>query len=478
MIPPLRPRAGLALRVLLLAAVAACNATSSASSAQDTARPSGSLPAPAPNATIDASRRTAITEAVARVAPAVVTVQTEILQRVAADPFEAFFGGQSGQRITPGLGSGFIVRQDGVIVTNAHVVAGATRVSIAMRDGSTYPAKILGVDETNDLAVLKIEKTGLPVAPLGNSDGLIIGEWAIAIGNPYGFLLGNSEPSVTAGVISGTGRNLVGASEGGGVYVDMVQTDAAINPGNSGGPLLNAAGEVVGVNSSIYSPTGGSVGLGFAIPINRARRVADDLLAHGAVRRPWIGIKLQLPNGDNPRDAITSGVVVNSVVPGSPAARAGLRVGDTVVTAGTRTLRNPFDWEAELLDLRVGETVALKVLRGGKQQTINVTVADMPEVSAEKVQVLREMELVTLTPAIRAERGVRSAQGAVIYKVTDRVSQELGLQAGDVIVQVNRTPIASADEAAKAIDYYGGRGPIQLYFEHAGRVYTTDFQLR
>lgn len=473
-----RHSSGRALRAILLVGLAACDATANPSSAQDTTRPTGTLPAPAPGTAVDASRRTAITEAVARVAPAVVTVQTEILQRVAADPFEAFFGGQSGQRITPGLGSGFIVRQDGVIVTNAHVVAGATRVSVALRDGTTYPAQILGVDEANDLAVLSIDKKGLPVAPLGNSDNLIIGEWAIAIGNPYGFLLGNSEPSVTAGVISGTGRNLVGASEGGGMYVDMVQTDAAINPGNSGGPLLNAAGEVVGVNSSIYSPSGGSIGLGFAIPINRARRVADDLLAHGAVRRPWIGIKLQLPSGDNPRAVINSGVVVASVVPGSPAARGGLRPGDVIVAAGTRTLRSPFDWEAELLDLRVGESVPLRIMRGNSQQTVNVTVADMPEVSAEKVQVLREMELVTLTPAIRAERGIRSPRGAVIYRTTDRITNEIGLQSGDVIVQINRTPISSADEAAKAIDYYGGRGPIQLFFERGGRVYSTDFQLR
>ena len=343
---------------------------------------------------------------------------------------------------------------------------------------TSYPARVLGVDEANDLAVLKIDRTGLPVAPLGDSDKLIIGEWAIAIGNPYGFLLGNSEPSVTAGVISGTGRNLVGASEGGGMYVDMVQTDAAINPGNSGGPLLDAAGEVVGVNSSIYSPSGGSIGLGFAIPINRARRVADDLLAHGAVRRPWVGVKLQLATTYNPRDAITAGAVVANVVPNSPAAQAGLRPGDNITSAGARPIRNAFDWEAELLDLRVGEKVPLHVVRSGRETTIDVTVADLPEVSAEKVQVLREMELVTLTPAIRAERGIRSAQGAVIYQLTQRVADELGLQNGDVIVQVNRTPVASADQAAKAIDYYGGRGPIQLFFERGGRVYSTDFQLR
>ena len=466
-----------AAAVLAVSLLAACNVTNS-SEAQDTSRGRG-LPAPSPRGeAIAGSRRTAISSAVERVAPAVVTVQTEMVQRVAADPFEQFFGGRSGQRVTPGLGSGFIVRNDGVIVTNAHVVAGATRVSVALRDGTTYPARILGVDEQNDLAVLKVDARNLPVAPSGNSDDLIIGEWAIAIGNPYGFLLGNSEPSVTAGVISGTGRNLIAQSEGGGTYVDMVQTDAAINPGNSGGPLVNANGEVIGVNSSIYSPSGGSVGLGFAIPINRARRVADDLLTHGSVRRPWVGVKLQLPGTDNPREAITAGVVVRSVVPNSPAARAGLRPGDVILTAGRRTLRNPFDWEAELLDLRVGEQVPLKVRRSGRELTVNVTIADLPEVSAAKVQVLREMELVTLTPAIRAERGIRSNRGAVIFRVSDRVADELGIQTGDVVVQVNRTQVSSADEAAQAISYYGGRGPIQLFFEHAGRIYSTEFVLQ
>jgi hypothetical protein len=175
------------------------------------------------------------------------------------------------------------------------VVSGASRVLVALPNGTSYPARVVGVDETIDLAVLKVDARGVPVAPLGNSDALLVGEWAVAIGNPFGFVLGNAEPSVSAGVISATGRNLAGAAEGGGVYVDMIQTDAAINPGNSGGPLVNAAGEVVGVNSSIYTPSGGSVGLGFAIPINRARRVAEDLLAHGVVRRAWTGLTLAAP---------------------------------------------------------------------------------------------------------------------------------------------------------------------------------------
>ncbi|MGQ0539076.1 MAG: S1C family serine protease, partial [Gemmatimonadaceae bacterium] len=251
------------------------------------------------SAAVDATRRTAITESVARVAPSVVTVQTETVERLAPDIFDMFFGGQR-ERRGAGIGSGFIVRADGVIVTNQHVVSGATSISVMLRDGTTYPARKLGEDEINDLAVLKIDAKELPVAPLGISDDVVIGEWAIAIGNPFGFVLGNTEPSVTAGVVSATGRNLTARSEGGGVYLDMIQTDASINQGNSGGPLVNADGEVIGVNSSIYSPTGGSVGLGFAIPIDRVKRVVQDLVEHGKVRRPYIGEKLEQPAAANP----------------------------------------------------------------------------------------------------------------------------------------------------------------------------------
>jgi len=466
----MRPAVPLLLAAALLLA---CSKTREGSAAQITRTQDEA------RASVPASRRTAITEAVSRVAPAVVTVQTEAVQRVASDPFDAFFGGRSGTQTQAGLGTGFIIRPDGVIVTNAHVVAGATRISVMLRDGTTYPATAIGTDETNDLAVLKVKASGLPVAPLGDSDNLLVGEWAIAIGNPYGFMLGNSEPSVTAGVISGVGRNLVARGEGPSAYFDMVQTDASINPGNSGGPLVNATGEVIGVNSSIYSTSGGgSIGLGFAIPINRAKRVAEDLLAHGRVRRPWIGARLEEPRTDNPRDLIARGATVASVTPGSPAEKAGLRRGDVITRVRTHNVRNPFDWDAALLDLRVGEQVPLVVQRGGSTVNLSVTIADLPEVTAPKVAVLREMELVTLTPAIRSERGILSSRGALVYRASDRVTEELGMQPGDVIVQINRTPVASAEDVSRALDYYAGRGVIRVFFEHEGQIIPTDFFIR
>lgn len=424
---------------------------------------------------ITGTRRTAIAEAVLKVAPAVVTVQTEVVERVQGDPFAYFFGGPR-ERASAGIGSGFVIRPNGVIVTNAHVVAGATRVVVALRDGTTYPAKIVGIDEANDLAVLDVEASDLPVATLGSSRDLLIGEWAIAIGNPYGFLLGNTEPSVTAGVISGTGRNLVGQGEGAGVYVDMIQTDASINPGNSGGPLVNAVGEVIGVNSSIYSPSGGSIGLGFAIPVDRARRVVEDLLEHGRVRRPWIGIKPRTPQrGDVSRELLSGGVTVEQVVPGSPAARAGIAPGDVLLRSRERVLRNAYDWEAELLELRVGEEAPLTVRTGNRERRVTVRVADLPELSAPRVQVLRELELVDLTAAIRAERSVRSPRGALVFRASERLQREIGLQAGDVIVQINRTPIESAAAVDRAFSALAGRGPIRLFFEREGRVFLTDF---
>jgi serine protease Do len=452
--------------------VIACEGASPTPSVAQTLRTD---PSPA---AVSATRRTAITEAVTRIAPAVVTIQTELVQKQQATPFDFFFGRQPGEQVQSGIGSGFIVQPDGIIVTNAHVVAGAAKISVAMRDGTTYPATLKGIDELNDLAVLKVDAKKLPVAVLGSSRGLLIGEWAIAIGNPYGFVLGNTEPSVTVGVISATGRNLTARAEGNGLYVDMLQTDASINPGNSGGPLVNAAGEVIGVNSSIYSPSGGSIGLGFAIPIDRARRVAEDLLAHGKVRRPWIGVKLDTPQpGTAARDALVTGARVRQVTPGSPADKAGIQAGDVLVRSRERTLRNGYDWEAELLELRVDDDVPLVVHRGGREFQAKVRIADLPEATAPRVAVLKELELVTVTPTIRSERNIRRPQGALVVSVSQGVSESLGLQAGDVIVQINQTGVADAQQVKTILEGLSGRGPARMFFERNGQTYWTDFQI-
>jgi serine protease Do len=426
---------------------------------------------------VSQSRRNAITTAVARVSPSVVTVQTEEVDQSPQDPFDMFWG-RSQPRTQAGLGTGFIVRKDGVIVTNAHVVAGATKVSVMMPDGTVFPAKLLGSDETNDLAVLRIDAKNLPEVKLGNSSNLVIGEWAIAIGNPFGFYLGNAEPSVSVGVVSATQRNLVAPTDGGGSYFDMIQTDAAINPGNSGGPLVDADGEVIGVNSSIFSPSGGSVGLGFAIPINRAVRVVDDLLTHGSLRSPWIGVFLQQRQSNNPRDVLTQGAVIARVTPGSPAAAAGLQPGDVIMSEGTRVVHNPFDWNAALLDLRVGAATKLHIKRGSREMDVDVNIADLPEVNAPKVQVLRELELVSVTPAIAAERALRSQAGALIYNIGQDASDQTGLLKGDVIIQINNSPIKSAQDAARVINAIGGRTYLRVVIERQGRRLLSEFGVR
>jgi len=222
------------------------------------------------------------------------------------------------------------------VITNQHVTQGAEQIVVTARDGRDFPAKILGEDPLTDIAVLKIDGGSLPVAPLGKSTDLQIGEWVVAVGNPFAYLLGNTEPTVTAGVVSAVGRNLLPSEGQSGVYVGMIQTDAAINPGNSGGPLANALGEVVGVNSNILTPSGGSVGVGFAIPIERAVRVADELRRFGTVRRAWVG--LDVAGAEDLRGwKRVGGLRVTQVAENGPAARAGIVVGDVLLVAATHS---------------------------------------------------------------------------------------------------------------------------------------------
>jgi serine protease Do len=436
------------------------------------------LPAP-PQAAIEASRRNAIVTAAQRVSPAVVSINTVVRQRVVPRSlWEEMMLPPGATRESASLGSGFIVDESGLVVTNEHVVRDATQVTVTLPDGREYGASIVGTDELSDLAVLRLklgsEKEKLPVAELGNSDGLLIGEWVIAIGNPLGFYLANTEPTVTAGVVSGVGRNLVPSEQGGeqrGYYLDMIQTDASINPGNSGGPLVNAAGQVVGVNSSILSRSGGSEGLGFAIPINRVRRVVRDLVRDGHVRHAWIGADVEAVPADGARRIVS--VRVTGVVPGSPADRAGLRDGMVVSQVDGRLVRTPLDWRAALMQAQVGTPLDVRVADGGAGRVVRVTPADLPSVSAQRVQALQSIQLVTLTPGIRAERSIRSEQGALIVSLSDDARQA-GLEEGDVILQINRSRVRTAEDAARLLQGLDGGGAV-VFLERDGQIGSVQW---
>jgi serine protease Do len=438
--------------------------------------------APAAAQDVARTRQTAIVTAAARLAPAVVSVNVLRRERqLPQDPFDLFFMPRGTAQVVEGYGSGFIVSSDGVVITNQHVTQGAEQIVVTTRDGTDFPAKVLGEDPLTDIAVLKIEGTNLPTAPLGRSTDLMIGEWVVAVGNPFAYLLGNTEPTVTAGVVSAVGRNLLPSEGQSGIYVGMIQTDAAINPGNSGGPLANALGDVVGVNSSIFSSSGGSVGIGFAIPIERALRVADELRRYGKVRRAWVG--LDVAGADDLRGwKRAGGLQVTQVAAGGPAGRAGLAAGDVLVSARGRRLRTFLDWEAVLLDTGPGDTltVSYRPARGGggTGRTARLAVSDLPTTLAEKVAVLGGMKVVTLTAAVRAERNIQSDHGALVYDMPDEMQEATGLRSGDVILQINRVRVRSADDLRGAFSAATGSSAVTVWFEREGRLGRTAFYVR
>ena len=421
---------------------------------------------------IAGSRNTAIVEAAARVAPAVVSVN--VIRTEQVQPRGSFFDPFPMPRTVRrrGLGSGFIVSADGVILTNDHVVRDAERIMVTLPDGRDFEAELLGTDQLTDVAVLRIRGTDLPVAPVGTSEGLLIGEWSLAIGNPFGNLFSNSEPSVTAGVISGTGRHIIPDDEDRVVYLGMIQTDASINPGNSGGPLVNSAGEVIGVNSSIFSRSGGSEGFGFAIPIDRAIRVANSLIASGEVERFWLGFEVDA--GAEDIWGRTHGITVSSVSPSSPAARAEISEGDRVVTANGRALRTLLDFESLILDLEEGESIALGI--EGRPGSVTLVSEALPSISADRVTALEQMELITVTPSIRAERSLGYETGALIVHIEPDLEGRIGFRAGDVILQIEHQLIESAEQAAEVLRRASGN--VAVYIERKGEVIVRRLVFR
>ena len=321
---------------------------------------------------IGGSRRNAITRTVAMVSPAVVGINvTEVRQYRYRSPwgddpfFRQFFGDRTYTERVQGLGSGFLISPDGYIVTNDHVAGNAKEITVTLTNGEKYKADLVGTDQVADIALLKIEGKSLPYITLGNSDDVIIGEWVIAFGNPFGLFDISDKPTVTVGVVSATKMNL--RAEEGRVYRGMIQTDAAINSGNSGGPLVNSVGDVIAVNAVIYTPNQGSIGLGFAIPINRVKNVIAELKKSGKVEREfWTGLEIQTVDERVARYfglESAQGVIVSDVKKNSPAERAGFRAGDIIIAANGEKIADGATLMSAVDDAKTGDTVNLTVIR-------------------------------------------------------------------------------------------------------------------
>ena len=372
------------------------------------------------------------------------------------DPFEEFFRRFFGDRPPPGqqrsLGSGFIISDDGYIITNHHVVGDADKITVRLSDKEEYDAKVIGSDEKTDIAVVKISpKHTLTSVPLGNSSDLQVGDWVMAIGNPFGL-----DQTVTAGIVSAKGR-VIGA----GPYDDFIQTDASINPGNSGGPLLNLKGEVVGINSAIFSQSGGNIGIGFAIPIDLAKSIVDQLKDKGKVTRGWLGVSIQpvtpeLAKSFSLKEPV--GALVAEVTPGSPAEKAGFERGDIITAFKSTSIKDSHELPALVARTPVGEKTQVTVLRAGKEKTLTVTLGELPEQIAGLEGDKESGESWGMTVANLSSEAARQFQldrnkkGVVVTEVEPGSSAELaGIQAGDVIEEVNRQSIESVDGFNKAM---------------------------
>jgi len=423
--------------------------------------------------TRDTRRLTPIAEAARRVAPSVVSIS--MLRTAPAarrSLLDDFFGSGRPSGVVRGYGSGFAIDSDGYILTNEHVVRGADSIVVTDARGRVLSTELVGADDLTDIAVLKVEAERVPPAPLGTSSDLMVGEPAIAIGNPFGYLLANAEATVTAGVVSGVGRDLRSEDQRRTLLADMVQTDASINPGNSGGPLVNADGEVIGVNSSIFSRSGGSEGLGFAIPIDRALRIAGELRQYGRIRRPFVGVDPIAVESDT---VLFTETLVRRVAPDSPAERAGLRPGDVLVAIDGHPITGPVDWEVGLLDAGVAARIEVTYLRDGRSRTVSLPVEELPSESADRLQVLSGLELITVDPQIAVERRLPLESGAMIAGISQRNAAITGMRVGDVIVAVGRQRVETAGDVDDLFQYYAGRGRIRVSVFRDGSYFSTYF---
>ena len=387
-------------------------------------------------------------------------------------------GPRGKQEQAQSLGSGFIISPDGYILTNNHVVADADEILVRLPDRSEYKAKLVGADPRTDVALLKIDAKNLPTLKIGNSDQLKVGEWVLAIGSPFGF-----DHSVTAGIVSAKGRSLPNES-----YVPFIQTDVAINPGNSGGPLFNLKGEVVGINSQIFTRSGGFMGLSFAIPIDVAMNVANQLRTDGKVSRGWLGVVIQeVDKGlaesfglDRP-----AGALVAQVLDNGPAAKGGIKVGDVILSVNGQKIEESADLPHLVGNLKPGAKADMEIIRDGKRQTLNVIVGDMPKddsvaANGESGSNLSSNRLGLAVATLSAEqkKDLDIANGVVIKDVSeDGPAAAIGLRPGDVITHLDNQPVESAKSFDKIASSLPTSRSISMRVMRDGRASFITFKL-
>jgi len=387
------------------------------------------------------------------------------------DFFQRFFGSpfgeapQAGPRRSMSLGSGIVVDKAGYILTNDHVVEKATRIKVKFNgDPTEYEAKVIGTDQATDVAVLKVDRGNLVPVKVGNSDGVQVGDWAVAIGSPFGF-----DETVTAGIISAKSRNLPGEDQMLSGFQHFLQTDAAINPGNSGGPLLNINGEVIGINTMIASRSGGYQGIGFALPINTAVKIYNQIIKTGKVTRGSIGITFPSIDDKNYEFVKASGgahgIFVSQVEPGGPADKGGVQEGDIITALDGKPVSRGDELMDHVADAAIGQTMKITVLRNGKTENLSVVIGDRNKVFANRVgggqmvepsepgegtQVKFGMTIQDLNDSLRQNLGYKGPAGVLVTQVEpDSFADDAGVQPNDIITHVNRQPVASKEELVK-----------------------------
>jgi serine protease Do len=377
-----------------------------------------------------------------------------------------------GDAIRRGVGSGFIVSADGYILTNAHVVDDATEVTVKLTDNREFKAKVIGADRRTDVALVKIDAKNLPMVRIGDASKAKVGEWVAAIGSPFGL-----ENTVTAGIISAKSRSLPDET-----YVPFIQTDVAINPGNSGGPLFNMAGEVIGVNSQIYSRTGGYMGLSFAVPIEVAMKVKTDLQKYGKVSRGRLGVTIQGVSqelADSFGLKKPQGALVSAVEPKSPADKAGVKTGDIILAVDGRTIENSIDLPRMIGETRPGTTVNLKVWRQGETRELNASLGEAPAEKVAKAESGLKAKPGKLGLAVRPlteeERKQAETEGGLLVEGSEGPAARAGVQAGDVILAFNDQPVKSVDQLRRLVDR--SRGSIALLIQREGNKIYVPIRL-